>query len=249
MRYNYTDRALKEQFGEGGGSTSTNYNKIVYIEGLEDAYTKGIFNNENNLKWAKELIKEEYYEDCIAGKKAFWNYIKDEYYNSVIFCYQSLRETNSIYPVAMAIPCQNSTLLFSYPFPNDSKILIEGLQIRTWSPEGGFNLTTRELQCIETADAIIEISTTVETATSDIFKTVAISSSSSTDEFLKITLNVMYQDLYYSKNFYWYEGAPAPVSMTIKDNDTLQDVTYNITVNVTTQARLKQYTCTITKAS
>lgn len=249
MRYNYTDRALKEQVGEGGGSTSTNNTKIVYIEGLEDAYEKGIFNNENNLKWAKELIKEEYYEDCIAGKKAFWKYIKDEYYNSVIFCYQSLREYNSIYPVAMAIPCQYNTLLFSYVHTNSSTIHIIGLQLKTWLPEGGFSLSTTEMQCVERIDTAIVISTTVETATSDIFKTVAISSTSSEDEFLKITLGVMYEDVYYSKTFYWYEGAPAPVSMIIKDIDTLQDVTYNITVNVETQARLKQYTCTITKAS
>lgn len=244
MRYNYTDRALKEQVGEGGGSTSTNYNKIIYVN--EDADGK-IFNNAENLAWAKEIIKEDKLNAVLNYEERFWWHIKDEYYNNIIFIYQPLRETASNESSGTAIPCKNYLLRFPIIETDNNMLVNHSLLLQ--SANNRYIYAVEEFKFIENADVIIDMDFSKDTITSDIFKSYNISTYDTNKDFFKLGLYCNVETVQYHFGFIYNEANPYTTNITVYDPDADANVTYTASVNITISAREKQFRVVLTKVT
>ena len=240
MRYNYTDRALKEQVGEGGNTGSGIIN-VFNIEVPSLTKLNEIFTIDSNKAWAKEIIKTEELDNVLNYKVPFWNCIKDEYYNNVLF---SLYDSERLY-IFKPIINENSIMGVSTVEISDGILTNVGIQ---YFNNKYYNVISNEF-CIPYESASITVDFSKDTQESEIFKTAIIDNSLNKFYFFNMELIAFVDDENISTSFYWNELNPVTCNISLYSADEGKYINYTLSITVTTQARTKMYRAVLTKVA
>lgn len=240
MRYNYTDRALKEQVGEGG-NTGSSINNVFNIEVPSLMQINQIFTIDSNKAWAKEIIKAEELNNVLNYKVPFWQCIKEEYYNSILF---SLYESDRLY---IFKPVINSDLIMGVSTVQIINGILENRGIQFFNGKY-YNSIANEF-CIPYESALITVDFSKDTQESDIFKTVIMDSRQTNFYFFNMEITTEVDSEYISTLFYWNELSPVTCNISLYSADDDKYINYTLSITVETQARTKMYRAVLTKVA